>query len=406
MAGSWTVWLTALGLLFLFAPAVHPAVPLTSPVVVQGAQWALYDVSSIKGAPYCLPYENSGYSLEIKDVDPVSRRVLVHSRPDDLECRAVFPPPAGSMPLESAAFARSHGDWPELTRLSRSLTSSCRTQYQAVNQVLCWVSGAIDYSSEPDVAMHPLEVYRQRKANCVGTSELAVALLREAGIPARGVRGYLASGSAADFPSTGRQDRESSLGEEGLHRWIEVYYPGVGWIFSDPFRSVNFVSKRYLVFDLEATPGSRPYPARFERVRLELDNPESTFIRLLDHGGQIVQTDVLPGLEARHGMAVRRNEPVQYKPCCIGQVSVRPDSGVPAPDEVRLLPADPTWVCPARVAAVRRGVFSFTDLEEGEYRLCFYYAGFFMGERRTRVQSPTRGAATVRFELGDEVNRR
>ncbi len=194
-AGPVTVCLTVMVLLTVFSHPLYPAVKLSPPVVVQGEQWALYDVSSVKGAPYCMPYENSGYSLEIQGVDPVSRRVMVHSRQGDLDSRAVFPPQPGSIPTEAAVYAASSGAVPDLTALARSLTRSCRTQYQAVNRVLCWVSGAIDYRTGPGVPVKPREVWRQGAGNCVGASELAVALLREVGIPARGVRGFLAPGS-------------------------------------------------------------------------------------------------------------------------------------------------------------------------------------------------------------------
>ena len=33
------------------------------------------------------------------------------------------------------------------------------------------------------------------------------------------------------------------------HRWIEVYYPDRGYVFSDPWASINGVDARYLPFD-------------------------------------------------------------------------------------------------------------------------------------------------------------
>jgi hypothetical protein len=398
-AGPVTVWLTVMVILTVFSLPLYPAVKLSPPVVVQGEQWALYDVSSVKGAPYCMPYENSGYSLEIQGVDPVSRRVMVHSRQGDLDSRAVFPPQPGSIPPEAAVYAASSGAVPDLTALARSLTCSCRTQYQAVNRVLCWVSGAIDYRTGPGVPVKPREVWRQGAGNCVGASELAVALLREVGIPARGVRGFLAPGSVTGA-TTSIESRESSLGQEGLHRWIEVYYPGQGWIFSDPFRSVNFVSPRYLVFDLEAPPEPDPFPARFPGIGRGLNDPESTFVRLLERGGMIVKTDVLPTLEAREGMSVRRNHPVQYRPAFIGQVIARAGSTVRAPDEVHLFPSLVSGVREPLVAPVRSGIFSFTDLEEGEYRLVFYSGGVVVGSQMTQVHFPPRQDGAVRIELG------
>ncbi len=390
----------ALALLICFSITAIQAVELASPEAVQGDQWALYDVSSIRGEPYCLPYRNNGYSLDIQAADPVSRRVMVRSGTGYLGCRAVFPLESGSIPDEAAAYACSTATCAELTDLSRSLTSTCRTQYQAVNRILCWVSGTLEYQTGAGVPVQPLEVLQQRTANCVGAAELSVALLREAGIPARGVRGFLASGGTDPVLPDSFRSRELSLGQEGLHRWIEVYYPGVGWVFSDPFRSVNYVTPRYLVFDLEMPPACDDRSAVFQGLRPEFGESVSTFIRLLEQGGMIIPNDVVPSLLARKGMTVRRNSPVQYMPAYVGQVVLRKNSGIRPPDEVRLIPAGGFEARGQRVAALRHGVFSFTNLAEGEYRLLFYSKGNCVGERRARVHFPPRGAGVVRIELG------
>lgn len=397
-------------LLLLFTYPASSAEELAAPAVVQGHEWALYDVSSIRNFPYCLAYRNGGYSLEIRGTDPVSRRVLVRIEPGDLDCRAVFPPDPGAWPPEAAAYTGSPGTFPELTEHSRSLTSGCRTQYQAVNQVLCWLSGTIEYRSGPGIPPEPLEVLRKGRANCVGAAELAVALLREAGIPARGVRGFLAPLSASGTSSPDASV-EMSLGEEGLHRWIEVYYPEAGWVFSDPFRSVNHVSPRYLVFALESPPETGatgpghggPVPAKFQRLRPEMDDSVSTFIRLLDRGGLLVPTDVVPSLRARAGMTVRRNSPVQFRPALVGFVTLAPACGLPSPDTVCLFPAGPRNDQPAagqRTAAIRNGLFSFTDLQTGEYRLHFFSNGRAVGSERAVVHFPPQRSGVVPIVLG------
>jgi hypothetical protein len=390
----------ALVLLVCLSAADLPAVELASPEAVQGEQWALYDVSSIRGEPYCLPYQNSGYSLSIQSADAVSRRIMVRCGTEILDCRAAFPLDGSSIPPEAAVYASPAASCAELSKLSLNLTSACRTEYQAVNRILCWVSGAIEYRSGDEVPDQPLEVLRQGNANCVGAAELSVALLRAAGIPARGVRGFLASGSAAPALSRSFRTRELSLGQEGLHRWIEIYYPGVGWVFSDPFRSVNYVTARYLVFDLEVPPVRGNHPAVFLAMRPELSDSVSTFIRLLELGGMIIPTDVVPSLLAREGLTVRRNGTVQYMPVYIGQVVIRNNSGIPPPDEVRLVPARGSEALGRRVAALRQGVFSFTGLAQGEYRLLFYSGGDCVAERRARVHFPPRCLGTVRIDLG------
>jgi len=368
---------------------------LAPPAIVQGDQWAVYDVSSVKGEPYCLPYANNGYALEVLGSDPVSRRVRVHCVTDELRCRAVFPPDGTLFPGEARAYLREPDRNPELARLAGKLTDGCRTQQEAVTRLLCWVSLAIEYQVGPDVAEGPMAVLKQRQGNCVGASELAVALLREAGIPARGVRGFLAPETTGRRVDPGIRTTELSLGQEGLHRWIEVYYPGAGWVFSDPFRSVNHVSPSYLVFDLESPIGTDPYaPAVFERLRPVVSDSVSTFIRLLTRGGATVESDLLPHHSARSGMVVRRNGPVQYRPAFIGLVSLARDDDRPMPDSVRLQPQ-------GLEAPVLDGIFSFVDIEPGTHRLLFYRGRELVGRGRADVHFPPRRRGAVPVELSE-----
>jgi hypothetical protein len=402
-AGFPVIRLTLLAILLsLFANPLPAAVELGSPTVVQGTCWARYDVSSIKNVPYCLVYENNGYALEILGKDAVSRRIRVESRNVDLGCRGSYPPDPGCWPVDAALYIPNQGRFPRLAELSKRLTGDCRTQYQAVSRLLSWISGAIDYHGGPDAPVAPLDVLEQRQASCVGAAELAVALIRESGIPARGVRGFLAPVSASGITSPDAAV-EMSLGEEGLHRWIEIYYPGVGWVFSDPFRSVNHVSPRYLVFDLEAPPLDHHGPAQFNRQRPEMGDSVSTYIRLLERGGVQLRTDVVPSLQARNGLTIRRNRPVQFRPAFIGHVSMIALSGLPAPERVYLLPAGQGARGTAEgdpAASIRDGLFSFTDLEPGEYRLHFFSGDRVVGTAAALVHFPPPMNRVVPVVLG------
>jgi hypothetical protein len=361
--------------------------------VVQGEAWAVYDVSSIKGEPHCLPYVNDGYCLEIIGSDPVSRRIRVHCVTGELGGRSAYPTDREAFGHQARQYLGPPGGSPKLARLASEVTAGCRTQHEAVTRLVCWVSGAIRYRTGPDVPVRPLEVLEARQGSCVGASELAVALLRQAGIPARSVRGYLAPDTAGPAPGAGTRTAELSLGHEGLHRWIEVHYPDVGWVFSDPFRSVNHVCPRYLVFDIERPPGPDPSaPAEFDRERPVVSESVSTFISRLTRGGAVVDSDILPHAEARPGMTVRRNGPVQYRPAFIGLVSLIRDDPRPMPETVQLQPS-------GRVAEVRDGLFSFTDIEPGPHQLLFFRDRELVGRARADVHFPPRRRGAVPVEL-------
>ena len=69
-------------------------------------------------------------------------------------------------------------------------------------------------------------------------------LLSRAGIAARTVQGILRSEPGSDV-------YEPAIGGV-YHRWIEVYYPDRGYVFSDPRFSINGVDARYIPFSRRA----------------------------------------------------------------------------------------------------------------------------------------------------------
>ena len=65
-------------------------------------------------------------------------------------------------------------------------------------------------------------------------------LLRRVGITARTVQGILRAKPGSD----GYDSRIGGV----YHRWIEIYYPDRGFVFSDPSSSINGVDARYIPF--------------------------------------------------------------------------------------------------------------------------------------------------------------
>ncbi len=100
----------------------------------------------------------------------------------------------------------------------------------------------------------PAAVFASRRAYCVGYAELAVDLLRRVGISARTVQGVLRTDPDAD-------GYDASIGGV-YHRWIEVYYPDRGYVFSDPSSSVNGVDARYIPFSRRALTRPRALTTR------------------------------------------------------------------------------------------------------------------------------------------------
>lgn len=70
------------------------------------------------------------------------------------------------------------------------------------------------------------EVVKSRKGVCQDFAHLMIACLRNMGVPARYVSGYLET-----FPPPGK---EKLVGSDASHAWVAVYFPEIGWVEFDP----------------------------------------------------------------------------------------------------------------------------------------------------------------------------
>lgn len=133
---------------------------------------------------------------------------------------------------------------PRVRELARTLTAGQTTLNGAVNAILNHVADVITYQYTPPKydALYGLET---GKGNCQNYAHLALALLRASGIPARLVVGL----TLKDQWKIPLDERGSSLVQgmgEGLHAWIEVHFPDLGWLPCDPQQSRFFTSTRHI----------------------------------------------------------------------------------------------------------------------------------------------------------------
>ena len=204
---------------------------ITAGTVASAEQLAVYRAT---GADVRLfdQYDNDGYSLAVapgRD-GSLELRVLVSDSP----LQSVAPFPTGirrDATLPAAA---------DRTAFARRLVAGSPTQAEAVRRVLLSIASEVTYDPDRLRRQDPSAVFASRRAHCVGFAELAVDLLRRVGISARTVQGILRTD-----PASGNYD--PAIGG-AYHRWIEVYYPDRGFVFSDPWSSINGVDARYIPF--------------------------------------------------------------------------------------------------------------------------------------------------------------
>jgi len=117
-----------------------------------------------------------------------------------------------------------------IVRLSESLTAGLTDDYAKALAVHDWVATNIWYDNDAVKAGKPpaadaLTTLKTRTAVCEGYSNLYVALLRAADIPARTVTGYGMTASLTGGWTSERMKEEN-------HAWSEVYVDG-RWMFVD-----------------------------------------------------------------------------------------------------------------------------------------------------------------------------
>ena len=144
--------------------------------------------------------------------------------------------------LKSSKLAQS--DAHQVIDLAQELTAGATTEHQAVIAILTHVADAIKYQYSPK-QFDALFGLTTGTGNCQNFSHLAIALLRASGIPARISIGQ----TLKDKWKIPLDDKGSSLVQgmgEGLHAWIEVWYPDLGWLPCDPQQSRLFTSTRHI----------------------------------------------------------------------------------------------------------------------------------------------------------------
>jgi transglutaminase-like putative cysteine protease len=218
------------------AAALALAVLLAAPGVgLRGDELAVYRASGAAAGLFD-QYDNDGYSLGVERGAEGSLVLSVRVSGAPLASRAPFPTGAG----REASLTAS----PERDAFARSLAGDAVTETQAVERVLSGIASSVRYDPDRARKQDPASVFASRRAHCVGFSELAVDLLRRVGISARTVQGVLRA-------KAGTEGYDSHIGGV-YHRWIEIYYPDLGFVFSDPSSSINGVDARYIPFGRRA----------------------------------------------------------------------------------------------------------------------------------------------------------
>jgi uncharacterized protein (DUF2126 family)/transglutaminase-like putative cysteine protease len=132
-----------------------------------------------------------------------------------------------------AAFVVAEPAGPLMTELMASISRSERNTVDFLVELNQRLQRMIRYlvRMEPGVQA-PEETLKSGAGSCRDTAWLLVQVLRQIGLPARFVSGYLIQLRPDIKPLDGAAGVEQDFTD--LHAWTEVYLPGAGWIGLDP----------------------------------------------------------------------------------------------------------------------------------------------------------------------------
>ncbi len=131
-------------------------------------------------------------------------------------------------------------DWREAYGTARDVVADAKTPYEAVVALEEWFQQGTydetaDYSAAPNGPLPAFLLTPNRPGYCQMDAGAMAVLLRMLGIPARVAQGFTA----------GRADRERkrwTLTDAEAHAWVEVFFPGHGWVPFEPTPSRRLAS--------------------------------------------------------------------------------------------------------------------------------------------------------------------
>jgi len=116
--------------------------------------------------------------------------------------------------------------------LARRIAGDAPTRFDAAEAVQAWLRANTRYNLDvppepPGVDSVDEFLFERREGFCEHIASAFAIMLRSLGIPTRLVTGF---GPGARNPFTGYWDIHAS----DAHAWVEVFYPGAGWVPYDP----------------------------------------------------------------------------------------------------------------------------------------------------------------------------
>jgi len=354
----------------LFPGGLRPAFAASK--ILTRKHTIVYDIVNPLGVEFLPQYGNSSYSQKVLQEDEFSKRVMIEVNLGPLNSRAPFPLASQELLGEMRYFLNSEKDIPanegNIGAEAKKLTQDARTVHEAVSAIFNWIVDNHTYDAGRNTPQDGKSVFYNKRGSCVGYSNLSIAMLRSVGIPARYVHGYLPPGY--DW-GISKKYWGVQISGGGYHGWVEVYYPDIGWTFSDLLHSKNFVDPFHV---LRYIDGINLNPRNIRNGSLDVE--EATTFTIFKEDNTTLALDQLP-------MPQKDILARQYGKQRFGTIYglIKDASGKPISKGSVVL-----WGgIQGKVIPFEKGLYSLLGLEDGTYRLTIRVDGY--GEVEKNLQA-------------------
>ena len=343
--------------------ALGSGAALADTKVLSGKHTIIYDIVNPLGVEFLPNYANNAYSQKVLQQDEFSKRIIIEVNLSPLNSRVSFPMPSQQLSFEVRSFLNPEKNIPVneegITAQAKRLVQNARTVPEAASAILNWIVDNFTYDAGPNTPQDGRSVFFNKRGSCVGYTNLAIAMLRSVGIPARYVHGYLPPGY--DW-GISKKYWGVQISGGGYHAWVEIYYADIGWTFSDLLHSKNFVDPFHV---LRYTDGVNLNPRNI--LGGSLDVEEATTFTIFKEENATLAIDQLP---SPHKDILGRQDGGQQFGTIYGLI--KDPAGTPIPKGSMVL-----WEGDrGKVIPFERGVYALLGLQTGTYRVTIRADGY------------------------------
>jgi hypothetical protein len=343
-------------------------------MVLEGEHTVVYDIVNPRGVAFIPDYSNESFEQKVISQDEFSKRVQVTSKMHPMKTAVPYPLSPEAVPPSFKQYLLPEKDRqsadPAIARLATDVVRGSRYAHEAANSVLSWIADNLVFDTSITIPSDAVSALKYKKAYCVGYSNLAVAMLRAAGIPARIAHGYLPPGYEWGFS---KEYWGVKVNDGGFHAYLEIFYPDTGWAFSDAEHSHHFVDPFHIILRIDGMD----MPGKYAGGYLDVD--KATFYTIFKEEDGTMMVDELPSPRVKR--LGRRLDNRQHAALITGTVKDKSGASVPKGTAVLWKEGRGT------PSPFSNGRYAVTVERAGKYRLELRASGFAKTSREITVDA-------------------